>query len=72
MWDHIGATIGSLRAETGGMLGGWSRDGIITHFYFDGTASRTTGGPMQIKIESKYAQFATLHLSTHGVVRAAA
>ena len=35
-------------------------------------SSQTTGGPVQIKIESKYAQFATLHLSTHGVVRAAA
>ncbi len=34
--------------------------------------SRTTGGPMQIDIDSKYAQFANLHLSTHGVVRAAA
>jgi hypothetical protein len=35
-------------------------------------SSQTTGGPMEIEIESKYAQFATLHLSTHGVVRAAA
>jgi hypothetical protein len=35
-------------------------------------SSLTTGGPMEIEIESKYAQFATLHLSTHGVVRAAA
>jgi hypothetical protein len=35
-------------------------------------SSRTTGGPMQLEIESKYAQFADLHLSTHGVVRAAA
>lgn len=32
--------------------------------------SHTTGGPMQVEIESKYAQFANLHLSTHGVVRA--
>ena len=32
-------------------------------------SSRTTGGPMDINIESKYAQFANLHLSTHGVVR---
>jgi hypothetical protein len=35
-------------------------------------SSRTTGGPMDLKIDSKYAQFANLHLSTHGVVRAAA
>ena len=34
-------------------------------------SSRTTGGPMDIDIESKYAQFANLHLSTHGVVRTA-
>ena len=33
-------------------------------------SSRTTGGPMDIDISSKYAQFANLHLSTHGVVRA--
>jgi len=35
-------------------------------------SSRTTGGPMEIEIESKYAQFANLHLSSHGVVRGAA
>jgi hypothetical protein len=35
-------------------------------------SSRTTGGPMNIEIDSKYAQFANLHLSTHGVVRARA
>ena len=34
-------------------------------------SSRTTGGPMDLQIESKYAQFANLHLSTHGVVRGA-
>jgi hypothetical protein len=34
-------------------------------------SSRTTGGPMDLEIASKYAQFANLHLSTHGVVRAA-
>jgi hypothetical protein len=34
-------------------------------------SSRTTGGPMSVEIASKYAQFANLHLSTHGVVRAA-
>jgi hypothetical protein len=33
-------------------------------------SSRTTGGPMNLEIDSKYAQFANLHLSTHGVVRA--
>jgi hypothetical protein len=32
--------------------------------------SRTTGGPMDIDIQSKYAQFAHIHMSTHGVVRA--
>ena len=32
-------------------------------------SSRTTGGPMDIEIASKYAQFANIHLSTHGVVR---
>ena len=32
-------------------------------------SSRTTGGPMGIEIASKYAQFAKIHLSTHGVVR---
>ena len=35
-------------------------------------SSRTTGGPMNVEIDSKYAQFANLHLSTHGVVRARA
>ena len=35
-------------------------------------SSLTTGGPMEIEIESKYAQFANLHLSSHGVVRAGA
>jgi hypothetical protein len=35
-------------------------------------SSRTTGGPMKIEIDEKYAQLANLHLSTHGVVRAAA
>lgn len=32
-------------------------------------SSHTTGGPMDIEIASKYAQFAHIHLSTHGVVR---
>jgi hypothetical protein len=32
-------------------------------------SSRTTGGPMQLSIADKYAQFANLHLSSHGVVR---
>src|SRR5438067_1303759 len=35
-------------------------------------SSLTTGGPMEIEIESKYGQFANLHLSSHGVVRAGA
>jgi hypothetical protein len=32
-------------------------------------SSRTTGGPMDLTIDSKYGQFAHLHLSSHGVVR---
>jgi len=32
-------------------------------------SSQTIGGPMDIAIASKYAQFANIHLSTHGVVR---
>jgi hypothetical protein len=32
-------------------------------------SSRTIGGPMEVAIESKYAQFANLHLNSHGVVR---
>jgi hypothetical protein len=33
-------------------------------------SSRTTGGPMQVDFSNSYGQFANLHLSTHGVVRA--
>jgi hypothetical protein len=33
-------------------------------------SSRTTGGPMQVEFDDSYGQFANLHLSTHGVVRA--
>jgi hypothetical protein len=33
-------------------------------------SSRTTGGPMQVDFADSYGQFANLHLSTHGVVRA--
>jgi hypothetical protein len=33
-------------------------------------SSRTTGGPMQVNFADSYGQFANLHLSTHGVVRA--
>jgi hypothetical protein len=33
-------------------------------------SSRTTGGPMNIEIDEKYAQLANLHLSTHGVIHA--
>ena len=32
-------------------------------------SSRTIGGPMQVEIDSKYGQFARIHLSSHGVVR---
>lgn len=37
--NEIRCTIGRLPPETGGMLGG--RDGVITEFYFDGTAERS-------------------------------
>lgn len=33
-------------------------------------SSRTTGGPMQVEFGNSYGQFANLHLSSHGVVRA--
>jgi hypothetical protein len=33
-------------------------------------SSRTSGGPMQFDIADSYGQFANIHLSTHGVVRA--
>jgi hypothetical protein len=33
-------------------------------------SSRTTGGPMQVDFSDTYGQFANIHLSTHGVVRA--
>ena len=33
-------------------------------------SSRTTGGPMQVDFGNSYGQFANLHLSSHGVVRA--
>ena len=33
-------------------------------------SSRTTGGPMQVDFSDSYGQFANLHLSSHGVVRA--
>ena len=33
-------------------------------------SSRTTGGPMQVDFRDSYGQFANLHLSSHGVVRA--
>ena len=32
-------------------------------------SSQTTGGPMEIEIDSKYGQFANIHLNSHGVVR---
>ena len=33
-------------------------------------SSRTTGGPMQVDFQDTYGQFANIHLSSHGVVRA--
>jgi hypothetical protein len=33
-------------------------------------SSRTTGGPMEVEFSDSYGQFANLHLSSHGVVRA--
>jgi hypothetical protein len=33
-------------------------------------SSRTTGGPMQVEFSDSYGQFANLHLSSRGVVRA--
>ena len=33
-------------------------------------SSHTTGGPMQVDFGNSYGQFANLHLSSHGVVRA--
>jgi len=33
-------------------------------------SSRTTGGPMHVDFKDSYGQFANLHLSSHGVVRA--
>jgi hypothetical protein len=35
-------------------------------------SSRTTGGPMQVDFRDSYGQFANIHLSSHGVVRASA
>lgn len=32
-------------------------------------SSHTTGGPMSLEIDSKYGQFANIHLCSHGVVR---
>jgi hypothetical protein len=40
--DQIRLTIGCLVPETGGMLGGSTGAGIVTHYYFDGTADRTS------------------------------
>ncbi|HET6972137.1 MAG TPA: hypothetical protein VFH92_13500, partial [Phenylobacterium sp.] len=37
-----------------------------------GSASSRTTGPVQVEIDSKYGQFARLHLNNHGVVRAQA
>jgi proteasome lid subunit RPN8/RPN11 len=41
VYDQIESTIGCLTAETGGMIGGDRRKGLVTHFHFDGLASKT-------------------------------
>lgn len=41
--EHIRHTIGRMRPEQGGMLGGDLETGVVTHFHFD-TSARTTGG----------------------------
>lgn len=41
VFKDIRLTIGCLAPETGGMLGGNARTGVVTHFYFDGTTSRS-------------------------------
>lgn len=38
---HIDETVGSMPAETGGMLGGDRASGMVTHFHFDRNAERT-------------------------------
>ena len=38
---QLRSTIGCLPAESGGMLGGCRRTGLVSHYYFDGTADRT-------------------------------
>jgi proteasome lid subunit RPN8/RPN11 len=47
LFDDIGRTIGSLPAETGGMLGGDRAHGRVTHFAFDVSSknSRATYSP---------------------------
>jgi hypothetical protein len=40
--DSIAATVGSFPAERGGILGGYPRTGVVTHFHFD-LSSRQTG-----------------------------
>jgi proteasome lid subunit RPN8/RPN11 len=41
--ESIRAQIGGRPAEHGGVLGGSREDGVIRHFYFDGTAQRSGG-----------------------------
>lgn len=41
VYDEIEGTIGCLAAETGGMLGGDRRKGLVTRFHFDGLAAKT-------------------------------
>lgn len=41
VYEAMRASIGTRRAETGGMLGGDFKTGTITHFYYDENASRS-------------------------------
>jgi proteasome lid subunit RPN8/RPN11 len=41
VYQQIESSIGSLAAESGGMLGGDRSTGTVTHFHFDGFASRS-------------------------------
>jgi hypothetical protein len=40
--SRIEATVGSMPAETGGMLGGDPESGVVSHFRFDGRARRSS------------------------------
>jgi hypothetical protein len=41
VYNQIESTIGCLTAETGGMLGGDRRKRLVTHFHFDGLATKS-------------------------------